>query len=83
MHTLGPLAFLQNIGFGEWVVILAVALLLFGSKKLPELARALGRSVNEYKRGLADVQDTIHKATSENSSLPDKTDSSDSLQKKE
>jgi TatA/E family protein of Tat protein translocase len=83
MNDFMPLAFFQNIGISEWLIILAVALLLFGSKKLPELARSLGKSVNEFKHGLADVQDQIHKSSTDQSQLPEKNESSDSLQKKE
>jgi sec-independent protein translocase protein TatA len=36
----------------EWLVVLAVIVLLFGAKKLPELARSLGKSSNEFKRGM-------------------------------
>ncbi|HEX9235095.1 MAG TPA: twin-arginine translocase TatA/TatE family subunit [Actinomycetota bacterium] len=39
-------------GGPEWVVIAAVVILLFGAKKLPELARSLGRSSREFKKGL-------------------------------
>ncbi|MCU0857672.1 MAG: twin-arginine translocase TatA/TatE family subunit [Pontiellaceae bacterium] len=38
-------------GASEMLLILFVILLLFGGKKLPELARALGKSLNEFKRG--------------------------------
>ena len=41
-----------DIGFGELVVILGVALLLFGPKRLPELGRALGESVRILKEAL-------------------------------
>ncbi len=41
------------IGTTEILVILFIVLLLFGPSKLPELARALGRSVREYRRGLS------------------------------
>ncbi len=43
---------LGSIGFGELMVIFLVILLFFGSKRLPEMAKALGSSVNEFKRGL-------------------------------
>lgn len=43
---------MPNIGFWEIVLILAVLLLLFGARKLPELARSLGRSTKEFKSGL-------------------------------
>ncbi len=42
---------MRNIGVEELLVIFFVILLLFGSKKLPELARALGKSVSEFKKG--------------------------------
>ena len=38
-------------GFPEILVIVFVVLLLFGSKKIPELFRSLGKSLNEFKRG--------------------------------
>lgn len=38
------------IGTGELILIFAVALLLFGGKKLPELARSLGKGINEFKK---------------------------------
>lgn len=40
---------MPSIGFGEVVVILVGALLIFGPKKLPELARSLGKSVREFR----------------------------------
>jgi sec-independent protein translocase protein TatA len=41
-----------GIGGLEVLVILVVTLLLFGAKRLPELTRSLGRSLNEFKRGM-------------------------------
>ncbi|HSW35453.1 MAG TPA: twin-arginine translocase TatA/TatE family subunit [Candidatus Limnocylindrales bacterium] len=43
---------LGRIGLWEIIGILAVIVLLFGSRKLPELARAIGKSVVELKEGL-------------------------------
>ncbi|HET7869302.1 MAG TPA: twin-arginine translocase TatA/TatE family subunit [Actinomycetota bacterium] len=41
------------MSFGpEWFVVLGVIVLLFGAKKLPELARSLGRSSSEFKKGV-------------------------------
>ena len=45
-------AFLQNLGMGELVVILLIALLLFGAGRLPEIARSLGKAIQEFKKGL-------------------------------
>ena len=41
-----------NIGSGEIVLLLLVALLLFGSKRLPEIGRSLGTGMREFKDGL-------------------------------
>ena len=40
-----------GLGTQELMVILVVVLLLFGAQKLPELARGLGKSVSEFKKG--------------------------------
>ena len=40
------------IGTTELVVILLIVLLLFGSKKLPELSRSIGQSVSELRKGM-------------------------------
>ncbi len=42
---------LRNLGLPEILVILAVLILLFGAKKIPDLARALGKSLGEFKKG--------------------------------
>jgi sec-independent protein translocase protein TatA len=41
----------KNLGVTEILIILVVVIVLFGSKKIPDLARSLGRSINEFKRG--------------------------------
>ncbi|MDZ8117186.1 twin-arginine translocase TatA/TatE family subunit [Pontiella sp. NLcol2] len=43
-------------GGSELLVILFIVLLLFGSKKLPELSRSLGRSLGEFKKGKEDLE---------------------------
>ena len=48
---------MPNIGFGELLVILIVLLLLFGARRLPEIGRSLGRSIQEFKRGMKEPPD--------------------------
>jgi len=43
-----------NLGPTELIIILAIVLLLFGSRKLPDLARSLGKSSKEFKKGMAE-----------------------------
>jgi sec-independent protein translocase protein TatA len=59
------LAFIGNLGAGEIILILLVILLLFGAKKIPELAQGLGKGMKEFKRGLKDVEKDIKEATDE------------------
>ena len=44
----------MNLGPTELIIILGIVLLLFGGKKLPALARSLGKSSKEFKQGLAE-----------------------------
>ena len=48
------LAFIKNIGGPELIIVLVVVLLLFGAAKLPQLARSLGASAKEFKKGVED-----------------------------
>lgn len=56
-----------NLGTGEIIVILVVVLLLFGAKRIPELARGIGRGVNSFRQGLNEVSDEIKEADKEKS----------------
>ena len=51
-----------NIGPTELIVILVLALILFGGR-LPDVARSLGRSFTQFKRGLRDVEDEMHEVS--------------------
>tara|TARA_B100002051_G_C16625967_1_gene580764 strand:- start:24 stop:206 length:183 start_codon:yes stop_codon:yes gene_type:complete len=47
------------IGGLEWLWIVLVVIVLFGGKKIPELARGLGRGINEFKRAKNEITDEI------------------------
>jgi len=53
---------LFNLGGGEIVLILALVLILFGAKKLPELAKGLGTGIKEFKKATRDVTEEMHAA---------------------
>jgi sec-independent protein translocase protein TatA len=44
----------RNLGITEVLIILLVLILLFGAKRIPDLARSLGRSLSEFKKGRAE-----------------------------
>ena len=46
-----------RIGAPELIIVLAVVLILFGARKLPELARSLGASAKEFRKGISDGSD--------------------------
>jgi TatA/E family protein of Tat protein translocase len=47
------------IGMPELIVIFVIALIIFGPRKLPELGRSLGRSLNEFKRASNELKHTL------------------------
>jgi len=52
-------------GWPEIVFILVIVLLLFGAKKLPELARGLGQSLNEFKKARDEFEAEVHKSAAQ------------------
>ncbi len=48
-----------NIGFPELLIILAIALLIFGPKKLPEMSRSIGKAVREFRRASDEIKGKI------------------------
>ena len=54
-----------GLGGFEIIVILFIILLLFGAKKLPELAKGLGKGINEFKKASNEIKEEVEKAVSE------------------
>jgi TatA/E family protein of Tat protein translocase len=48
-----------SIGMPELIIILVIALIIFGPRKLPELGRSLGRSLGEFKRASNELRNTL------------------------
>ena len=67
MSTNLVLAFLPTIGGPELMVFCVIGLLLFG-KRLPEVARSLGKGIVEFKKGVKGIEEEIHQSTYESSS---------------
>jgi sec-independent protein translocase protein TatA len=55
------LAFM-NVGGQELILILLIVLVLFGAKKLPELARGMGQAIREFQKAKDEFSDELHKA---------------------
>ena len=56
----------MNIGWQEILLILLIALLLFGAKKIPDLARGLGKGIREFKKGLSEIDKPLEPDKNEN-----------------
>jgi TatA/E family protein of Tat protein translocase len=52
-----------NIGLPEMLIILAIALIVFGPNKLPELARAFGKAMREFKKATEEVKESFREET--------------------
>jgi len=52
----------MNVGGQELIVILIIILVLFGAKKLPELARGMGQAIKEFQRAKDEFSDELHSA---------------------
>lgn len=62
MNFLSPIFAIGPFGPTELIIILFIVLLLFGAKKLPDLARGLGKSVSEFKKGSSEAEREIKDA---------------------
>ena len=60
--TASPILAIFDVGGGEMILIFVVILLLFGGKRMPELARGLGKSINEFKKATSGVEAQLKQA---------------------
>ena len=61
---------LPNIGLPELILILALALVIFGPGKLPEVGRAIGKSIKEFKGAVSTTQKDIMETVDEEEKAP-------------
>lgn len=62
-------AFLGNLGGPEIFLIVLFVLIFFGAKKIPELARGLGRGIREFKDATKEIKDEIEEGVSEDKKI--------------
>ncbi|MDX1383128.1 MAG: twin-arginine translocase TatA/TatE family subunit [Thermoanaerobaculia bacterium] len=71
-----------SLGFQEIAIILVLALIIFGPRKLPEIGRTLGRSLGEFRRATTDfkrsIEQEVHAEETKSSSAKDQKPESES-----
>ncbi|HEV2906079.1 MAG TPA: twin-arginine translocase TatA/TatE family subunit [Actinomycetota bacterium] len=50
---------MPNLGFPELIMLLVIALVVFGPRKLPEMGRTIGKSLREFRRATAEIRDEL------------------------
>ena len=55
-----------NMGFMEILLILVVVLLLFGAKRIPEIAQSMGKGIREFKKSVSDVDRAVREPERDN-----------------
>jgi sec-independent protein translocase protein TatA len=65
MITTNILVFIGGLGGTEILLLLFVILLLFGAKKIPELARGLGKGIREFKDATKDIKNELEESVKE------------------
>lgn len=66
--TIDPVLLISMPSGGEWITILIVVVVLFGGKKIPELARGIGKGIREFNDAKKGVKDEIEAGIKDNDS---------------
>lgn len=72
----------RSIGPWEIIIVLALALVIFGAAKLPTMAHSLGKSLTSFKRGLKDTADEVKDALKEDAVTDSDSTATSDLHKK-
>ncbi len=70
---MGAFALIGPLGWGELLIILIIVLIIFGPRKLPEVAEAFGKSIRSFKKAARDVQDEVKTGTDEKKNTDSKS----------
>jgi len=62
LASMSLLAFFGNLGGPDLIILLLIILVLFGAKKLPELARGMGSAIKEFQKAKDEFTDELHSA---------------------
>ena len=65
---------LGSIGMPELIIIMVIALLVFGPRRLPELGRSLGQTLNEFKKGANDLRASLESEVQREQQAPVSTE---------
>src|SRR6476646_10552161 len=71
VNLMSLLALLSNFGGPDLIIILLIVLVLFGAKKLPELAKGMGQAVKEFQKAKDEFSDELHNAGNATPPKPD------------
>ena len=72
-----------RIGVPELILILVVALMIFGPAKLPEIGRSIGRSLREFRKASSELKESISLEDEENKSTQEKNSESTAAQRQQ
>lgn len=70
VFSVAPLFLLSMPGGSEWLIIILVVVILFGGKKIPELAKGLGKGMRDFKDAKDGISKDIENGMSETKSKP-------------